>query len=648
MKRNLLTIGILLLSINQANAQFLTNVGTNASVNVKKGALVSNFGGINVAQGGKVNNSGNVKVVGNGTTSEFKTGGNGHFILTLNDPTNYVQSTYGQLHITGIAQNNITGIVDKEYRDASHGKYQQIGLPFFDKEISTLNDEINGLVLTNTRFVSGKASGTNLLAWNNTAVREDLRTLSSKTTKGTDYFIVGTKNVLDTYFPTTTTTFKGRPYADGSGVREILADAGKDVNFGTGGNGLNIYRQRYKNYVSDSWAKTDGEDWTGNYGRNIYQYANPFLTNIDLTLLASNIKNEIRGIRYSVSKTATNMSDAGLQMKYINFTVTGGAVGDIEAPIIKPMQEIAIKLRSNNIKPTIDFGALRTFAYEATSHVSSGTTVGAASFKRLNLSKNQKNGTVKQLEVLLLDENKQEIDRTYYVVYGQAETGIPSNVTVQVAASKANAITTFEENVEGGIDNSVKDTYRLYINEANENTFYGKRIPVVVYDEFSNGQKNNAAFIKINVRDNMKFISDNTSTLSSGESFYVNINDKVVEAKQGLILPISADIFGKTDAIGLYYGKPLNENTLSTTTISRLSDTEVVLDNSDKMYKIYFDSSWKKASVEVYDMSGKLVYSAKNIDTITPHTLNLDTVNGVYIVKAISENSEVYVQKIRN
>lgn len=648
MKRNLLTIGSILLLFGHTNAQFITNVQTGAQVKVEKGALVSNFGGINVAQGGKVNNSGNVKVVGDGSTSEFKTGGNGHFILTLNDPTNYSQSTYGQLHITGITQNNITGVVDKEYRDASHGKYQQIGLPFFDKEISSLNTEINGLVLTDTRFVSGKASGTNLLAWNNTAVREDLRTLSSKTAKGTDYFIVGTKDVAATYFSNNTTTFKGRPYADGSGVREILADAGKDVNFGTGGNGLNIYRQRYKNYVSDSWAKTDGEDWTGNYGRNIYQYANPFLTNIDLTLLASNIKNEIRGIRYSVSKTATNMSDTGLQMKYINFTITGGAVGDIEAPIIKPMQEIAIKLRSNNVKPTIDFGALRTFAYEATSRVASGTTVGAASIKKLNLSKNQTNGTVKQLEVLLLDENKQEIDRTYYVVYGQAETGIPSNITAQVAASKANAITTFEENVEGGIDNSVKDTYRLYINEANENTFYGKRIPVVVYNEFSNGQKNNAAFIKINVRDNMKFISDNTSTLSSGESFYVNINDKVIEAKQGLILPISGDIFGKADAIGLYYGKPLNENTLSTTTISRLSDTKVVLDNSDKMYKVYFDSSWKKASVEVYDMSGKLVYSAKNVDTVTPHTLSLDTVNGVYIVKAISENSEVYVQKIRN
>lgn len=647
MKRNLLTIGSILLLFGHTNAQSLFHVDNKSSISVTEASSLSVNSGVNVVSGGIVNVNGDVKVSGKNTDS-FLTGGNGHFILHLNTPNEHTTSKYGQLHITGIPQDKITGIVDKEYRDASHGNYQQLGLPFFDKEISTLNTEISGLGLTDTRFISGKASGTNLLIWNNTAVREDLKTLSSKTTKGTDYFIVGTKNVDKTYFPTTTTTLKGRPYADGSGVTEILADAGKGIDFGTGGNNLNSHRQRYKNYVSDNWAKTDGEDWTGNYGKNIYQYANPFLTNIDLTLLDARIKNEIRGIRYSVSNSSTNMADAGLQMKFINFTSTGMGVGDIEAPIIKPMQEIAIKLRSNDVKPTIDFGALRTFAYEATSGVLTGTTVGTASIKKLNLSKNRTNGTVKQLEVLLLDENKQEIDRTYYVVYGQAETGIPSNITAQVAASKANAITTFEEKAEGGIDNSVKDTYRLYINEANENTFYGKRIPVVVYDEFSNGQKNNAAFIKINVRDNMKFISDNTSTLSSGESFYVNINDKVIEAKQGLILPISGDIFGKADAIGLYYGKPLNENTLSTTTISRLSDTKVVLDNSDKMYKVYFDSSWKKASVEVYDMSGKLVYSAKNIDTVTPHTLSLDTVNGVYIVKAISENSEVYVQKIRN
>lgn len=647
MKNKLLAIGSIFLLLGHAKSQNSLYVMDKGVLNVKEDATLNTYTSVDVNSGGLVNVSGIVKVVA-GSTGHFKTGGKNHFILHLNAPANYATSTYGQLYISEIGQSNITGIVDKQYRDASHGKYQQLGLPFYDKKISDLNTEIPGLGLTDVRFIAGRASGENLLLWNNALVREDLKSTASTTTNGLDYFILGAKNLADSYFPTTTSTLTGRPYSDcNTCLTQTLADAGKDVNFGTDGNGLNTYRQRYKNYVVDNWAKTDGENWTGNYARNIYQFANPFLTNIDLMLLNSTVKSEIRGIRYSVSNSSTNMANTALQYKYINFTVAGGAVGDVEAPIIKPLQEFVIKLKSNNVKPSINFATLRTFAYKSATGVTSGTTVGS-SFRNPRISKLQNSGSVKQLEVLLLDENKNEIDRTYYVVYPEAQTGLPTEATVQVAASKSNAITTFEESAEGGIDNAVKDTYRLYINEANEKTFYGRRIPVVLFDEHSNGQKNNAAFIKINVRDNMKFISENTSTLSSGESFYVNINNKVVEARQGLVLPLSGDIFGKADAIGLYYGKPVDENTLSTTNVIRLSDTKILLDHSDNKHKVYFDSSWKKASVEVYDMSGKLVYSAKNIDTTAPYTLDLDNVNGVYTVKVVSENSEIYVQKIRN
>ncbi|WP_435525690.1 hypothetical protein, partial [Chryseobacterium indoltheticum] len=64
----------------------------------------------------------NMMVVGSGsdvvktinTDASNKTNGS-NIILRINDTANSISSSYGQLYIKGIQQDNITGIVDREY-----------------------------------------------------------------------------------------------------------------------------------------------------------------------------------------------------------------------------------------------------------------------------------------------------------------------------------------------------------------------------------------------------------------------------------------------------------------------------------------------------------------------------------------------------
>ena len=147
MKKNLLTLGVLITSLS-ASAQadkVLTHIGDAGVFYVGNGALVYNGGGLQTKESGKMEVSGNVMVVGNGNDDAFKTinssngdkvdGGN--IVLKLNDPTNFATSTYGQLYITGVSQDRIKGIVDKQYRDLLQGSFQQMSIPFAGKTFSS-------------------------------------------------------------------------------------------------------------------------------------------------------------------------------------------------------------------------------------------------------------------------------------------------------------------------------------------------------------------------------------------------------------------------------------------------------------------------------------------------------------------------------
>lgn len=679
MKKNLLTVGALVSALVM-QAQVLTYVGNDARLTLLTDALMYSGGGIQTAGTGIVDNSGNIMMVGgpflttqaDGTTA--KTDG-GNFILRLTDRTNY--SSYGQFFITGssgpIAQSELTGIVSKEYLAPNQGDYQQLSLPFYKKDFSTLNTnptELGANALTQARWTQ-----TEILNWDNRNVKSDHLPLWGNTTmltptnnnsgvptttKSTSYYMVGAKNWdanagktaaknLDpSATPYNVFTIEGVPVADG--ISETMANAGAGINYG-GGWATNVYRERYYTYFGDQWVAAGWADPA--YGRNIYQYGNPFFTNLDLSQIVgndggatitdgNNITNLI-GVRYDATSVVWSKVDGtapNSTTSYVTFA-NGTPVGD-PVPVIKPMGVFVLKL-SDNTTQTLNFDTLRRFkntlrsagtSYDVTAKAVKASTFGrtAAAPLAATMSKNG-NAYVKQIGLVALDGSGQEIGRTYYAVYPDAVTGENKTNKTQVTASSSNVIGSFEEAKTGGIDQNLVNTYWLYINVANDTDFKGKNIGVKL---FSDAVKS----IRVELKEDGVALPQNNG-LSGTEQFYVgNTPDSGASAvKNGQIIPVAG-----TDLI-VSYGA--GSGTLAVNNIAKPSETVVAYDNATSKHFIIFDKTWNKADVTLYDMSGKLISAKKDVSTQSNYALDLPAANGVYVVTAVSENGVKFVQKIK-
>lgn len=629
MRKKLLTLSALAVTL-LVNAQFICYVGDGAKINVKEGALVYNGGGVKIVGSGVVDNSGNIMIVGDGT-SKFETvtaagvakvdGGN--LILRMTNST-IGSLRYGQLYIKGLSQANITGIVDKQYKDVKHGTYQQIALPFYAKKLSELNTEL-GKTFTDNRW-----SQNEILVWNNLRTRMDGLSVTKTTSDvgaldggilaSSAYYAIGS---LGFDASAAVRTVKGVPYADGANTVS-LKDAALGIDFGTGGSARNQYRERYNTYLTDPFDQSTGA-WVNSFGKNMYQYGNPFLTNLDLGQLGKTINN-LQGVRVEPNGVVTNSKGGTLPTGQTLVTyVNGIAVGDANA-VIRPMQTFVIKL-SNATEKELNLDDLRRFAYTPRPE---GTPIGVTARIATPVS------TIKQLAVIALDASGIEIGRTYYAVYDSAVTGQPSGVSAQATAIGNQIIGTFEESREGGVDENLKNTYWLYINEANEVDFKGKQIPLAVYSA-------DVKALKFEISENASLIEDGRSILSSGESFYVNLGNRPIAVSNGAVIALNAP--SDNTVYGLYYGMP--EGTLATNNaLAKPSNTIVAFDSNIGKYRIIFDTTWKTADVQVYDMSGKLVLSQDNVKTANDFIIDLPRTEGTYVVTSVSESGKKFVQKV--
>ena len=673
MKRKIFTLGLLSLAFS-ANAQSLLGVQDQASLHIKEDALIYSGGEVKTVADGVIDNFGNVMIVGGGfktvTASNTDKTNGGNFILRLwsNATTNGsivnggTVIKYGQLYIDNqTSQAQVTGIVDKEYKDNSHGAYQQMAIPFYKKKFSELSTELNANLSGNRRNRTG------VLVWNNSKVRFDHFEPTNNTTDiklaghavanngATSYYAIGSRyfnafsgGTLNT-LSTNVFTIKGVPFA--GNITATLSGAGDGIDFGVGGKNTNYYREQYKSYLGDHWEHSSSP-WTGNYGKNIYQFGNPYLTNINLKYIGTIIDN-LMGVRVepSTSVKATGAETGGV---YVSYNSAGVAIGDVKQVIVRPMGTFEIKLSGPSVR-VLDFGQLRKFAYEAnssnTSTYNGGVTVQSESsnkdFVLSELSTNStakianarlSSSTVKQLGVIALDADGKELGRTYYVVYADGVSGQPTKFSSQVTANSKTIIGTFEESKKGGVDEDLINSYWLYINEANENDFKGKEVPMRIYSS-------DVKSLAFEILENAEDIADGQERLSSGESFYIFDGKKHVLVGNNKKISVSSDA-----NFGLYYGKPAElvsqKNTIAT--IQKPSATILAYDESIAAHKILFDPEWKKATVQVFDLSGRLIFSQANVDaTKGEFVVNLPSaVRGTYVVTAVSETGKKFSQKV--
>lgn len=667
MIRKLFILKLILFNGIVFSQNILTYVGNSALVTVQSNTLVYNGGGLQTAGYAVVNNSGNIMI--NGVAADGLTIAP---TTSFNLKFNGAQS-YGQLYIKDIPQGNISGKVNKEFRaDVNSGTTakQQVGLPFFNYKISDLVSNItnspsntagNYLNVTNgSNNSAGRFSPSSVFKWNNAKARfdqivsgGDLTTVNVGT--ALDYYIIPRRNsagtvVWDAANTSNVTTFSGTPVSDITTVQSLsLTGAAAGINFGFNGSSANYFGEKYRTYLDDPFqSKTgNGGNWDTNYGKNLYQVANPFLTNIDLKYIGQaettnsdgNAIPNLQGVAYYTSGlTWTKASGTGYPSetagRTIVLTASSGVfqAGDISANrlIIKPMGEFMIKLSTDNGSNTaskIDFTALRRFSNVSRNNTTDTTNPTSRTADDTDIPADK---IVKQLAVIMYDSDSLEIGRTYYAISPSAITGNnPGNTLLQAYNGDDSIIYTKEENINGGED--VNISTKLYINEANEIDFKSKEVPLFI------NYTTSPYYLAFEVYEKGERMPNG---LSNGNHFYL-------KDSQGQLFKIddgSSFSLSGNQNLGLYYQKPdatlLAESVLASQTFIAKKDSHWV---------VRFAKNWNKATVEVYSVSGQLMSSKSNITTNTDYLIPVNyQAKGVFVVKATSEKGEVVIKKIVN
>jgi hypothetical protein len=687
MKKNLFAVA-LLVSFFQSKAQ-LTTVAPGAIMTVRPGTLVYNGGGMRTVGDGRVDNYGNFMIVGattgsgdkfetlQSTSGPVKVNGN-NFNLLYADTSN-LNSSYGQLYITNLRQSDITGVVDKQYRATANGTFQQMALPFYGKKLSgaytpspsndtTLSFDLgtNGFSnLRNTNSV-GYWENQRVLMHNlpNTATTLNMAAADVQTAlfnNAARYYAVGAAN----WNPSVLHTIKGVPFSDNTllaGSSTLVSDNTNSLNYtlrgggytfngsvyapiaygiGTGNNNNGVYNEQYKTYLQDSFGIASNQGFfngtvnleTGTFGRNIYQFGNPFLTNIDLSMVGynegasgdGNFINNIHGIRFESEGVVTSNGGAtsSTTFKFVTYNTNGTPAGDYTGSLIKPMQAFVVKLRNNDANQTLNFNTLRRFA--STTRYSTGNLVYS-----VTASKN--GATQKQLRVIGLDANGDEVMRTYYVVGSDLATGRFNDIKLQVAAFSG-SLSTREELAGGGDDAVANGLYWLYINEANEVDYLGKKISMVA-------NLNLISSYKFELAENAVALNDGVATFTDGgKSFYIEQTPGVyTQIANNQVVPATVA------NSGLYYGQP-NSGTLSTVEVSKDDDLVIAYENTSKTHQVIFPKSWNKAEITVFDMAGRKIFTKNGISTKENFILPLQS-NTAYLVESVSEKGVKVVKKV--
>lgn len=437
-------------------------------------------------------------------------------------------------------------------------------------------------------------------------------------------------------------------------------------DFGVKGSNRNYFRESYASYLYDPFSSDT--DWQTDYGKKLMQLANPFFTNINLYNFGNNAffipdngggaydpriiigiaYYNKEGLKWDIDKgtDAVNLNNNILYVYKTNGTGEFQA-GDIDTPaIIKPMQEFLIKFEdTDNINPEepntknwMRLGDMRTFSQTGEfvpqnyniEIIGPGSSYGgkkSTSGKKAVTSTIPADKLVRQLAVEAYNSAGEQIGRTYYAVSPSSINGASSDAILQTLhhPSERGVIFTKEELPSGGEDTEAN--YSLLINEANEVTYRGKEIPMVV-------DSKSVSTLKFVIYEGGKRVD----ALSNGINFYIGQDNTVTELYTGMSLPAS------TSQYKLYYDTP-TIITLDTSSANAKAQTIVAKKQDD--WVVRFASSWKLAKIEVYSAAGRLIHSQNNVSTSTDYVIPADIVtNGLFIVKAISETGEVVTKKI--
>ncbi|MBA5628274.1 T9SS type A sorting domain-containing protein [Moheibacter lacus] len=650
--------------ISDAQETYVT--GT-AKVKVQPNTLVYFGDNLNVTSttNAVFENAGNVKIDGD-YVNPSATGAN--FVSTWDVPSN--NTSYGQV-IINEASSSDRLTMEKGTIDPAVFNWGQFAMPFHFANV----DEAMGFLFGTSYSSSNNRYQKSMMAWDNVQKPEF------------DHFNAGA--TLDANSPTAYYILN-LEYNSGN-IKSIMEANDKLAYRGVASNEAflnipmntnmyhfggvpwsnwkgkkNTYNEKYQTYIDDK-VRTVADD--AGYGRNFFQFGNPYTSNIDLAYIGSPASpgyddgNDIDGL-LAVARVADlsydgsgSTSSAMVVATYNEATNVWG--GDASALLVKPFEPFIVVLNTaatNTGNRTINFSdKLKTFSMTPNS-LGSGVTTSKNTGSDGGEMNEDGNGfgfsstsTVRpkfyQLGLNLYKSNGAPAGNKAYVIVTNSGVTNGTDNALESEYSDFNAKTGFflaQENLDGTPVPS--STRKMHINAVNM-AYVNKPIPV-----FFNRKSGdlNGYYVKADL-----FYQDIFTKVSGDETNFVDGNSFFFyDRTEDVLMPITTefnyyvDVSEKQveDRYTVYWngGPAFNKGEME---LDETLASATVIYKDQQTHKIRFSDQWNSADIKVYDMSGRNIMSYKNVNTQADFELKLPN-TGVYIVKAESNTGDVYTQKI--
>ncbi|MDD3458119.1 MAG: T9SS type A sorting domain-containing protein [Weeksellaceae bacterium] len=626
---------------------FITN---NAPVKVEENTLVyfgQNLSLNSDAENGDgtavVTNAGNIKIDGEFFNAS-STGDN--IVNTWTDNTNY-----GQIIIRD--QNNTSGrlSMEKGVINPSSFSWGQFSIPFV---FNNANDAMLGLF--GVPYVNGaNRYMASMMAWDNSVNPEFDHLNNASSISPTDYYILnltyGSAGILNIMQNNSKLTYRGIP-SNGqynSGLMNTSMyfpgldwDSWKDM--------INSHNEKYSSYIDDPVLTTT--DF--NYGKYVYQFGNPYTSNLNLAYMGTN-----DGSAHEDGVYLDNLS-AVAQLNTASWAYGTGLVsstmvkatynsslnqwaGDAEALIVKPFEPFLVVLNSP-VDQSIDFtDGLKTFEMQVGSDVDVGGKPAQTTANDSPVVSQDGNGTAfYQLRFKLYDEEGNETgNRVNIAVSPVVEDEVPNEFEAEYYDFQGSGFYLAQERADGG--HVTASERKMDINAINIE-FVGKPIPML----FNRVEGDQTSYkIKAELFEGSIFnkLQNENENFSDGNTFYIydNETDELAEVQNGsvfVIEPIPAN--GAKNRYEVYWNEGPSGKGLGTN--DQLASATIIYKDKDSHF-VKFNDQWAFAEVKVYDMSGRNILTYEKVDTKNNLEIKLAS-RGVYVVKIKSNTGEVYTQKI--
>ena len=677
MKKNLLTIGFLALSLGVFNAQILTYVDNNAKLFVGSGALLYSGGNfqLNSSVDKSVENKGNITIVGDylkGSTAGTAVDGK-EFVNVYTGANDY-----GQVKILSTAGNTDARMTMQ--RPAASSAYFNATFPIAFPYKDNVNYLMTSFGKALADFKGDCAKDANcgpsiykmtLRKWNNNKLVNDAVPTASTFVAG-DYYLLNMRDASMMAAMVGKIGYKGTPSpgaysATAKGVINGSTEtAFSNLQYNTWKEYVNQYNEKYKTYLGDV------NTTSLTYAKNTYRFGNPYTSNLDLSAFdGANawlyIKNNSGNRTIKQATDASMIKDFYVTKRTSSYGITWNPVtgsednntsgsstyhkamydgtqwsGDPQALLIRPLE--TFNLNFAMINPT-NLGSTRildvevkfndnhkTYSYSPSGSL--GTTpipygrVAANSLRTESTSQKLASNTYNfyQAGIFLVNNNK---------ILGSPAFLVGSNYNTEsgTASTNTNDIYAFGINSDTSVAyNSKKD-----FNTFNSDTYIGKPMGI----GFNNLVIGNEYELRFNLYEGSIF---NEVKDLSADKFYLldKETQKVSEVSSANSYKFVVSNNDYNSRFEVYWKSYSPQGTLGTDVVNNTNkSTFVYYDNGSN--KIRFEKS-SKANIQIYEMGGKLVSDIANVATVNDYLLKLEN-NKAYIILVKYEDGTVRTLK---